>query len=63
MHLIVAEKSISVEKVRLWTASNGRYLDVVVGVIKSISDEGIKAWSQPVLTAFPFSSSPWILSS
>jgi hypothetical protein len=53
MHLIVAEKSISMEKVRLWTASNGRYLDVVAGVIESISDEGIKAWSQPVLTVFP----------
>jgi len=53
MHLIVAEKTSSMEKVRLWTASNGRYLDVVVGVTKSISDEGIKAWSQPVLTVFP----------
>jgi len=52
MHLIVAEKSLSMEKVRLWTASNGRYLEVMVGVIKSINDEGIKAWSQPVLTTF-----------
>ena len=43
MHPIVAEESISAEKARLWSVSNGRYLEVVVGVTKSISDEGIKA--------------------
>jgi hypothetical protein len=51
--VIEPEKAFSADEVRLWTASNGRYLEVVTGVTKSINEEGIKAWSQPVVTVFP----------
>ena len=55
MRVIVPEKQRSMQQVRMWTASNGRCLEVMGGVVKSINDEGIKAWSQPVVSVFPFS--------
>ncbi len=49
-----SKKSAFRKEVRSWTASNGRYLEVVVGATKSITVGGIKAWSQLVVTVLPF---------
>ena len=42
-------------KGKVRTASNGRYLEVMTGATRSISAGGIKAWSQLVMTVYPFS--------
>ena len=46
---------------KVWTASNGRYLEVRAGAARSINAGGIKVWSYLVVTVSSFLVIlPWI---
>jgi uncharacterized membrane protein len=46
---------------KVWTASNGRYLEVRAGATQSINAGGIKVWNYLVVTVFSFLVIlPWI---